>query len=228
LRETLKTSKAIEIEFIDSFDVSVQNKGLAIGEIFQREDLSPVVCLGAAEEGLKPSLNLLPVEVQKRQRAAAEKGQYLRTAFLIALNLVLFFLIFFQAFYRDQLYLNDLNTRSLAMRSRVEGVKLKIQQLSEIERYVNPKVSTVDMIYSLYDMTPKEISFQLLSLDREGNLTIQGISEARTSVNDFHRNLTNSPLFKDASLQYAAQRRFFEGEITDFKITAVINQPKEP
>ncbi|MFA6378969.1 MAG: pilus assembly protein PilM [Candidatus Omnitrophota bacterium] len=228
LLERIQAQKKIIVELIDPFAVIKQNKNMVISAIFQAEDLSPIVCLGAAQESMKPSLDLLPEEVQKSQRMAAQKWQIFQLVLLVVVNLALFFLIFFQAFYKDQAYLNDLKLKASKMHSRVEDVKRQAEQLKEIESRINPRISTVDIVYSLYDMTPKEISFQLLSLDKEGNLTIQGIAETRSSVNDFHRRLTNNPLFENASLQYAAQRRFFEGEITDFKITAVVSQRKEP
>jgi type II secretory pathway component PulL len=226
LRESMQSWKNIRIDLVDPLDAIKQNKNMVKGETLHSEDVSPVVCLGVAKESVKPSFNLLPAEVQKSQKAIAQKWQLAQLMILVALNLGLFFSIFFQTFYKDQVYLNDLKAQASKMRSRVEDVKRQAEQLKEIERRINPRVSTVDLIYSLYAMTPKEISFQLLSIDKEGNLIIQGIAETRTSVNDFHRNLTKNLMFKDASLQYAAQRRFFEGEITDFKITAAVSNPR--
>jgi len=80
----------------------------------------------------------------------------------------------------------------------------------------------VDIIHRLYRLTPENVSYRSLSIDENDNLTIQGISEKRVDVNEFQKNLIGSPLFKDVNLKYATQRRVFEGEITDFKITCQI------
>ncbi|MCX5681510.1 MAG: PilN domain-containing protein [Candidatus Omnitrophica bacterium] len=227
LFEKLRASKNIEVIFVDPGEALKGIKNIAVLNAQSPDFASPIVCLGAVDESQKLSLNLLPEEIRRTQTARAQKWQFLKLSVLAMLNVGLFFLLFFQGFYQNKVSLDELKTKVTDMRARAEEVKRKTERFNQIAQYVSPSVSTVDVVYALYDMTPKEVSFQTLSIDRNDNLTIQGIAETRTSVNDFHRNLINNVLFKDVSLQYAAQRRFFEGEITDFKITAVVKRLKE-
>jgi Tfp pilus assembly PilM family ATPase/Tfp pilus assembly protein PilN len=228
LFDKFQAQKNIMVEFVDPYALMKAHRNAPMLEALQSAHVSPAVCLGAAEESQKISFNLLPEDIRKNQKAMAQKWQLVQLAVLALINAVLFFSIFFRAFYKDQVYLNDLKQQASQMRLRVDDVDRQRERLKQMEGLIDPRQSTVDIIYSLYEMTPKEISFQLLFLDKENNLTVQGIAQTRSSVNDFNRNLTQNPLFKDVSLQYAAQRRFFEGEITDFKITAVISNGKEP
>jgi len=228
LLEKIHLLKNTGIECLDPDECLLHNKNMTMPKNLPAQKTSLIVCLGAAQESIKPSFNLLPEDVKKSQKLIAQKWQFVKLAALVIFNFVLFFAIFFHAFYKDQARLNDLKHQASQLRIRVDSVKGQTEQLRKIEALVVSNVSAVDIIYGLYEMTPKEVSFQLLFLDKEGNLTIQGIAETRSSVNDFHRSLTASPLFKDTSLQYAAQRRFFEGEITDFKITAAVKRPEEP
>ena len=226
LREILPALKGSGGHLTDPLEVVRKDKNIALEALDPGGDLSPVVCLGAAHESLRPAFDLLPKEVQKTQKAQAQKGQWVRFFVFFAINAGLLLSFLLHNFYKEQMYLGTLKASASSMRARAQEIKRKTEQLKEIERLSSSSGSMVDLIHGLYAMTPKEISFQLLSVDREQRLTIQGIAETRTSVNDLHRNLINSPMFKDASLQYAAQRRFFEGEITDFKITATISRLK--
>lgn len=224
LFEKLRAVRNIDIQFIDPAG-NLPDITAAVGK--GGDFVSPVVCLGAAAESQKVSFNLLPEETLRRQAVKVRQRQTAVLFVLAAVNIVLFFFLFAQEFYQNQRALNDLQARSSDMRARAEGVEQKIQKLRQIEHAVNPSVSAVDIVYSLYDMTPREVSFQLLNVDRNDVLTVQGIAETRASVNDFYRNLVANPFLKDVNLQYAAQRKFFEGEITDFKITANIKRTKE-
>ncbi len=228
LREKFQAQRNIIVDFVDPYASITDSKNVSMMEVLQAGHLSPVVCLGAAQESHKISLNLLPEDVRKSQRATAQKWQLAQLFVLVLINVALFFSVSFRALYQDQAQLSDLKKQVVEMRSRVDAINRQSEKLKQIQAHFQPQGSAVDIIYHLYDMTPKEISFQLLYLDRDNNLTIQGIAETRSSVNDFNRSLTKNPLFKDVSLQYAAQRRFFEGELTDFKITAVVNDAKEP
>lgn len=224
LFEKLRMAKSLDISFLDPRG-SLQN--IPSSDMGNKDFSSPVVCLGSIEESQRISLDLLPEEIRKSQTTRTRQWQFFKFFILIVLNIGLFSLLFVEEFYKNKFVLNDLKAKSSDMRVRADAVKKKAEQLRQIERYVNPSVAIVDIVYSLYDMVPREVSFQLLAIDKNDTLTLQGIAETRTSVNDLQKNLTNNPLFKDVNLQYATQRRFFEGEITDFKIIASVKRMKE-
>jgi Tfp pilus assembly protein PilN len=222
--ERVCADKKIGIQFIDFYEAL---KNIPIADTQGKDFVSAIVCLGAIDESQKISLNLLPEEIRRAQGVKARQWQMAKLLVLVFLNVSLFAMIFVQEFYKNKVLLDNLKIEIQDTRIRADKIKRKAEQLKVIEQYVNPAVSTVDIISALYDMTPREVSFQSLAIDKTDHLTIQGIAETRTSVNDFQRNLIKSPFLKDVNLQYAAQRRFFEGEITDFKITAVVNRIKE-
>lgn len=227
LFDNIKAQGHIDVGFADPVSFLKNTEAVVLPQAHGDDYASPVVCLGAVDESQKMTLNLLPEQIRKDQQGKTQRRQFLGLGLLAAANLVLASVIFFQQFYQEESYLAALKQQTSKMRLRAEEVNRQKDQIKNIEQSAVPSASVVDIVDGLYGMTPKEVSFQLLFLDRNDRLTIQGIAESRSSVNDFQRNLINSPLFQDVNLEYAAQRRFFEGEITDFKITAVVKRGKE-
>lgn len=227
LFDKIKAQGQIDVRFMDPCAFLKNTESILLPQNKGDDYASAVVCLGAIQEAQKITLNLLPEKVRRDQQGQARRRQWILFGLLLIVNVVLGGALVLQRSYSDEAYLTALRQRTAVMRSRAEEVKRQEDQIKQIEQSAIPMTSVVDVVDGLYAMTPKEVSFQLLFLDRNDRLTIQGIAETRASVNDFHRNLIGSPLFQDVNLEYAAQRRFFEGEITDFKITASVKRGKE-
>ena len=128
-------------------------------------------------------------------------------------------------FYKQKDYFQNLKNKVSEIEPRVKDIKQKKQHIVAIESYLNPGLKMVDIIYNLYEITPKDISYRLLYVNGDGRINIKGISERRASVNDFQKKLIASSLFKEVNLKYATQRKVFGGETTDFKITCKVNKP---
>ncbi|HOD12917.1 MAG TPA: pilus assembly protein PilM [Candidatus Omnitrophota bacterium] len=227
LFERIQTQGQIEVAFVDPCAFLKNDVSISLPQNKEDDYASPVTCLGAIEEHQKLTFNLLPEKIRKDQQGKMQRRQAVWFIVLLIINLMLAGIIFGQRLYRQEAYLSTLKQQVVKMRSKAQEVQRYNEQVQQIEQNAITTASVVDIIDGFYAMTPKEASFQLLFLDRNDRLTIQGIAETRASVNDFQRNLISSPLFQDVNLEYAAQRRFFEGEITDFKITAVVKRGKE-
>lgn len=186
---------------------------------------SPVVALGTTIKGVQKSFNLLPAEVSEKRTSREKKNTLVQFFILFMLCLGLLIGIFFIRLERQKQDFRDIEQRSLALEPRVVAIEKKKERIEVIENYLNIGPLAVDALNELYRLTPEDIFFRLVQINQQQQITLQGVADQLSNVNAFQNQLVNSSMFKEVNLQYATQRRAFEGEITDFTITARIIQP---
>jgi len=76
-------------------------------------------------------------------------------------------------------------------------------------------------------VTPEEISFRALSLDKQGHLVIQGYARSHAGINDFQEELIRSDKFQDVDLRFATKRKIANVPVIDFKIAFQLGESKE-
>ena len=94
------------------------------------------------------------------------------------------------------------------------------------DKNIQERTNIADVIAELYRITPSEITFKSLYFTEQKQITIQGFSKTRSSVNNFQNQLVNSAIFEDVTLQYASRSRTLGEELTDFKITVKLSDRK--
>jgi Tfp pilus assembly protein PilN len=83
-----------------------------------------------------------------------------------------------------------------------------------------------DVVNDLLKLTPKDVVFSAIQLDRSGALAVRGSALTGKDVNAFQSNLVNSDRFKDVSLEYATKRRRVNAEVTEFRLVCRIHIPE--
>jgi len=76
-------------------------------------------------------------------------------------------------------------------------------------------------ISQLYEITPMEIAFTYVNLDKSGTATLRGQSVQLSDVFKFITKLESSPYFKDVSTKYTRTRKLREKEVTDFEVSFI-------
>ncbi len=217
----------IPVSILDAGDILKHNKNLKLSLLKQQSGVSLVVPMGFTSGETKDFVNLMPADVSQTQEVKQKHKDWFELGALAVLAFILGMGIFFVQIYNYTHYLKELQAIAGTLEPAVKRVEGRIRQIEFIQEKINPKVTTVDILHELYMLTPADIYYNLAHLEENGALTLQGISETGTGVNNLQKNLVTSPLFKEATLQYATKRKILKGEVTDFKITCQI-APKVP
>ncbi|MDP8266520.1 MAG: pilus assembly protein PilM [Candidatus Aceula meridiana] len=223
--QKIQSELQLNAEFIDPYQYFIEAKEIAIPIISKGDYYSLVVPSGLAVKGGQKNFNLLPKVVSDQRKAKAKKSAWIK--FLLLASLIILFGsgILLTKVQQEKNRFDNIKEKLAELKPRIEEIKRKKEHIEAIEKYLNVKPLSVDIIYELYNLTPKDASFRLIYVDPQDNVTLQGIAEKLSSVNGFQSRLVNSSLFTNVNLQYATQRKIFQGEITDFKITAEIVRP---
>jgi Tfp pilus assembly PilM family ATPase/Tfp pilus assembly protein PilN len=221
IQEALK----IQTSIVDPIQISSGLKKQSGVPLSEEPPCSPVVALGTTLKGVQRSFNLLPVEVSEKRSYREKKNVVAQFFVLFILCLSLLTGIFFMRLERQKQAFFALEKRSLTFEPRLIDLEKKKERIKTIKNYLNIGPLAIDVLNELYRLTPEDIFFRLVQINQQQQITMQGVADQLSNVNAFQNQLVNSSMFKEVNLQYATQRRAFEGEITDFTITARIIQP---
>jgi len=223
--EKIQSELQLQVESIDPYQYFVRSRNILIPKVSQGDYYSLVVPSGLAVKGGQKNFNLLPKVISDERKAKAKKSAWVRFLLLAVLIIIFGGGILLARVQEQKSEFDSLEQKIASLKPRIERIKLKKEHIDAIEKYLDAKPLAVDIIYELYNLTPEDASFRLIYIDPQDNVTFQGIAEKLSSVNGFQSRLVNSSLFTNVNLQYATQRKIFQGEITDFKITAQIVRP---
>lgn len=223
--EKIQQRTGLYAEIIDPYEALPKAKAAQKTEKAKDDYYSFIVPLGASIKLKDKDINLLPMDVQKKRSTQERKVIWVKFFVLLALNLAVIGALFFVRVQKQKDYLENLQTRAQEIRPRIQALENKKGRISAIERHLDVQPLMVDIIHELYKVTPDDVSFRLVHVSGGNNVVFQGIAQSLSSVNTFQSQLVHSSMFKDVNLQYATQRRVFQGEITDFRIVAQIIRP---
>lgn len=221
LKEKLAVEYKLPIETAQPLDNLPQKKDLRL-PILESAGLSLAVGAGLCLADMKTLIDLIPAEVSGSRAIKAKQTEWLKFFTLLILTGILTCAAFGVKAYKSSADLRQLQKKIETTQSRVDAVKEKTKRIDFMQKRLSPKITAIDVIRELYNITPPEVSFSTVSLDENGSLILQGASETGAGVSVFQRNLVGSPFFKDVALQYVTKRKIFKGELTDFKITCQV------
>lgn len=226
LKNRLEADYNIPVKLLVPLDHLARKKDLKV-PFLDQTGVSLAVGSGLLLDTPHKFVNLMPAEVSDKQEVRAKQKEWLRFSVLFLALAVLVVSVFAVRLYKDSAYLSQLTGEIKKNETAVNAVREKIKRLDFIKERMNPGTSVIDVIRELYNITPKEVSFNIVYLDEGGLLNLQGVAETGSAVGVFQRNLVNSPFFQNINLQYVTKRKIFNGELNDFKITCQVGSEKK-
>jgi len=226
IRERMEKEIKLPVELFTSFENILCHKKINLSVFKEQAGLSVTVGVGLLLSKLKQFVNLTPKEIHDTKVSKERKKQIAAFVVLLILAVVLGLSSVFIELYQKNKYL-------ALVKAEVKKTIVEVKRIDETKGFVeylknefSGRIIVSDIILELYRHTPPEISFRSISLDRKGQLVVQGYAEVGTSVNSFQNKLVNSPVFKDVNLQFVTKRKIYNLDVTDFKINCQLTKVK--
>lgn len=225
LAEKIRRNLQLEVQVVNPYALSTIAKKIPEPNIAQGDYYSLMALLGGCSRTEDPTLCLFPPDLEQKKIRRQRKLAWIKVVMFLALNLIMITGLLFGRVHRQKKYYENLKAQRQELKPRVDNILQKQGYLEAIEQHLDLRPLMVDVIYELYQVTPDDVSFRLIHITSAGVVTLQGIAQSLSNVNSFQGQLVHSKTFQDVNLQYATQRRVFQGEITDFRIIAQIVRP---
>lgn len=217
--EKLEKEFSIPVEIVDPHKIVPLEEGLALPEAIATEECSGSVVLGFGSSENDRFINLLPQIVHE------EKEKRIKYKKLISLGVVLVLAIssltmsVFTKVHKKEQYIKILENSLKETSPDVKHVQEMNKKLQLVKESLNLQVLTVDILTELYKVIPENMSLDILEMDGQGNLFLEGLALNMSDVVSFQKELTKSNYFSTAEIKYATKKKTKGKEVTDFKIS---------
>ena len=112
------------------------------------------------------------------------------------------------------------------LQPRLEKSRKKIQFVEYFDQKLAQYKFIPDLVDEFNRLTPEGVSFRALSLDKKGEITVQGYAWTNAGINELQACLIRSPLFHDVDLKFATSRKIADKSVMDFKIALQLDDNK--
>ena len=224
LSKRIESELSLEVEIINPQAELLKEKEVDLPLSWLKGEVSANAVLGLALQKPEKPLNLLPINLLTEHKELAESK---RVLYLISLSLVVIGLVLLSVLvkiYKRSQYLHTIYRSIEESLKKTKEVEQKQRKTELIQARLFPRVSSIDIIYDLYQMLPQGISLGTLDAEENGNILIEGSSLLMADVFDFQSRLEKSPHFNNVEVKFASKRNSAYGEITDFKITCQVEK----
>ena len=227
LKDKIEKELKISSEVLTPFDNILCHENINLSSIKEQLGVSLSVAFGVLLSDFKKSMNLIPQEVHDIKQINLIKRQWGKFFVLLLTTLILCFSIIGIEFYQKYNALKVLEEKAGQLAPKIKMAKEKIKFVKDFRREFQQRIFLADLINTLNALTPAEISIRSLEIAEDRTLTLQGYAQTTASVNDFRARLVQSPVFKNVNQQFATQRKIFNLDLTDFKITCSLQDSKD-
>lgn len=153
----------------------------------------PAVLIGGALTAAgkaRYGIDLLPEHVRQSRQMTGLRAQFVRTAALVLLIIVLSGGLYFQRVWQYRSYIQELEAQVEKLAPQSEGVAEKQAQLNIIARQVNREGNVLDLLGATVASLPeKDINITRFSYDRQTGMEIWGRALTVDEVSTFASNL---------------------------------------
>jgi Tfp pilus assembly PilM family ATPase len=219
LKDLLERELEMPAEVVDPWSRTArslkESPGKPLGDI-----CSMIPALGFLSSNAKNLINLMPGEIQVAEQVRTRR---LRTAKFVVLFLAATVFSMSGPFvdvYKKEKFLSQLKTQRELTRPQLTEALKKIRFIQFFDQKFQDGIFIPDLVRELAQVTPDNISFRAVSLDKQGQLIVEGSAQTHADINDFQTGMIQSSYFQDVDLMFATKRRVANMEMVDFKIAS--------
>lgn len=203
-------------------NVRIKNE-IAAFEAQDYKNISLSAILGAVIGHRNLEIDLTPFELRVARLMEYKRRQLTLMGILfIAVGMAVFFLFFIRVYYKSD-YLNKLTARIAQIEAPAKEVELMRNQIDVVERKLDIRGSSIDVLYEMTSIVPKEIYLININIDDKKQVVLRGRAAAMVDVFNFVTTLENSPIFHNVKLTYTSIKKEGDAQYAEFKMALDIN-----
>lgn len=176
------------------------------------EGVSVSSVIGISFTKNKPLINLIPRQLQDKWDLKDKKTQILKTLILIGGVLACLISIATRDIYEKKRYQEYLEYNIKNTGDEVMLVQSLSARLEFIKHEIKNKSLLLDIIGSLYTVTPSNIYLIDFTYDEDDKVTLRGNARAMNNVFEFSNILEKLPYFKAVKIKYVTEKKMPDRE----------------
>ena len=224
LAKVLENKFLVPTEVIDpQIIISKENK-VSLPIQVAKSEVSSSVIFGIAASEKGGFIDLLPQEVHRKQKIQIRNKELISLGVILVLAIISIVLTMFIKIHKKEQYIKTLKSSLIRIDSEARETVQMIKKLDLIKQRQNPKFSTIDIIYELYNLLPENMSLSILELDEQGYLFLEGVALVMSDVFSFQGRLDKTIYFSNVKVKNTSSRRTRKGELIDFNIVCQLTQ----
>jgi type IV pilus assembly protein PilM len=182
------------------------------------------VAMGALHMKRDQTINLAPEEAHLDWQRKRTKNQWTKVAIIGLVLVMLSAGIFGGLLFKKKRQLDQLTRQIKAAEPKIQKAMQKNRFLEVLDQEFAHRVFIPELLRELFTLTPEEISFVRLRLNKQGLLDMQGYAQTGSTVNTFQSRLVRSSVFENVNLQFAKKKNLQNMDVTEFKIRSDIGR----
>lgn len=215
------------------FSTTVQSVGLGellkvgpIGEEIEKipsHQASLVSVIAGILHQKEFQMDFFPQEIRQEEQHRQFKKGLVVSAILATVLLALWGLIVAIWVGEKRYIIHQLTEKAEQIRPAARELEEKKRRLTVVKEATVKKQMPLDLLQVLYEKAPKEVS--LVALDYSGapfKVDFEGVSKSLSSVFAYVNNLRDAGMLKEVNLKYANKKKAKEGQVIEFRITAMV------
>ncbi len=215
LQEKLKAS----IKIVPYLDHIAASQEVMLKIVSEFDDESFLDAISGVAKSNSMQVDLTPEEVKVQHAIEDKARQVVQVGIKVIALLLLVCLIFFAKIYFHNQYLARLTAEYESKRKVVEELEEISTNTKIVKDYLHSRMLSLDVINELYSKIPEEIYLKNLTLDEDGTIRLQGISESRSTAFAFVTVLEDSFLFKKAKMISSSAQKDRGKDVSAFEIS---------
>ncbi|MDP8213349.1 MAG: pilus assembly protein PilM [Candidatus Zapsychrus exili] len=201
LKDMLKEKLNWEVEAISYVDNIKATQGALkrLGVDFGNNSFLDLVV--SSVEAEEVNIDLMPEEVQFQKTIEEQGKEAFKTATLGFVVLILIACVLGLKIYFQNSFLNKIKDELRANRQEVMALEQRSLETRIIKSYLASRMIGLDVVNELYLNVPNEMYLTNISMNEDGVINIQGISDIASLVFNLGTTLKESELFKSADIK---------------------------
>jgi len=137
---------------------------------------------------------------------------------LIIYFLAASFLFLWSRVSSQQSYLNNLSEYNRSLEKDVGGILRDYKRIKSAKTFVRDRKMLLILIEELQNITPQDITIDMINADESGNVSLKGIGNHSSDIFNYIAAMDASKHFKNAAAKYMRTKKLEDKEITNFEI----------
>jgi len=176
--------------------------------------------LGSVLSNTSSLINLAPVEIHEAKQRREQKHRLVKFICLLLIAAVLSVCGQLIDIHKKRTVLKSLKNEIENLNPQLQVAREKMRFVRSFDQKLKKTNFIPDVIEQLSQLTPEGVSYRVLSLERDGDLIIQGYAKTNADINDLQARLIRSSGFHNVDLKFATKRRVANMSVMDFKIAS--------